>query len=66
MGRINYQLGILKKKIVTTRENKSCVDGLLNKVYNLKCVYLIWQAVNAEDLNSKCYTIDDVILPMPG
>jgi hypothetical protein len=30
-----------KKKIVTTRENKSCVDGLLNKVYNLKCVYLI-------------------------
>jgi hypothetical protein len=42
------------------------VDGLLNNVYNLKCVYLIWQAVNAEDLNSKCYTIDDVILPMPG
>ncbi|PNY05200.1 multisubstrate pseudouridine synthase 7-like protein, partial [Trifolium pratense] len=24
------------------------------------------KAVNAEDLNSKCYTIDDVILPMPG
>ncbi|XP_050917141.1 multisubstrate pseudouridine synthase 7 isoform X1 [Lathyrus oleraceus] len=24
------------------------------------------KVVNAEDLNSKCYTIDDVILPMPG
>ncbi|CAI8615545.1 unnamed protein product [Vicia faba] len=26
----------------------------------------IVKVVNAEDLNSKCYTIDDVVLPMPG
>jgi len=44
----------------STRNNRSCVNDVL------KCVYFVWQVVDAEDLNSGCYTIDDVILPMPG
>jgi len=57
-----------EQKIVTQLGTAKVVWTVffLNKVYNLKWVYLIWQAVTTEDLNSKCYAIDDVILPMPG
>ena len=35
-------------------------------IENLRRILIICQTVTAEDINAGNYTIDDVILPMPG